>query len=239
MTAREGALAQRRNRGADARRAQILSEALHLVGQNGYYGFGISELAQRCKLTKPGLLHHFGSKDKLLIELVEERDQQLATELRDVLASIIRGRTPDSLSKDEVLSTFHEIVVRNNREPEVVRFFTVLQTESLSQTHPAHAFFTAREARVLNRYIEMLAPHVENPISAARQFMALMGGLERQWLRSGQSFDLVAEWDSAAARLLEANARQKKANGAPRKQRQRSAAAKTSCLVPSRQQNQQ
>jgi len=37
---------------------------------------------------------------------------------------------------------------------------------------------------------------------AARQLLALMSGLEEQWLRSDHAFDGVAEWDSGVELLL-------------------------------------
>jgi AcrR family transcriptional regulator len=202
--------------GALARREQILDEALKLIGRCGYYGFGISELAQRCQLTKPGLLHHFGSKDKLLIELVEERDRQRRAEINGLLAPLLRGRTPGQLSRDEVLNMFHEIVVRNSVEPELVRFFVVL---AMNQTHPAYDFFMRREARNLKIFSEILEPHVVNPLSSARQFIAMMTGLERQWLFIDQSFDLVAEWDRAANQLLIQNGRSQKSKIIPKEAR--------------------
>src|ERR1700740_714871 len=60
----------------DDRRAQILDEATRLIGQRGYYGLGIRELSLRCQLTDAGLLHYFGSKEKLLTALLEDRDRR-------------------------------------------------------------------------------------------------------------------------------------------------------------------
>jgi AcrR family transcriptional regulator len=60
----------------ELRRAQILNEAVRLIGERGNYGFSIQELAQRRQLTNPGLLHYFGSKDKLLMALLEDRDRR-------------------------------------------------------------------------------------------------------------------------------------------------------------------
>lgn len=187
---------------AMTRREQILDEALRLIGQRGYYGFGINELAQRCQLTKAGLLHHFGTKDKLLTDLVEERDRQSSVEVSGLLAPILRGRPTEILSREEVLEVFHAMVLRNSTQPELVRFFVKLQAESVNQLHPAYDFFLRRDARVIKAFSGILEPHVPNAVQVARHFKALMHGLEREWLAVDQSFDFVTEWDSAAKYLF-------------------------------------
>lgn len=60
----------------DDRRLAILDEAIQIIGEQGYRGSSINDLAKRCGLTTAGLLHHFGSKDGLLIALLEERDRR-------------------------------------------------------------------------------------------------------------------------------------------------------------------
>ena len=62
----------------EVRREQILDEAIRIIGQRGYYGFTVQELAQRCGLTNGGLLYHFGSKEQLLIAVLEERNRRNA-----------------------------------------------------------------------------------------------------------------------------------------------------------------
>jgi AcrR family transcriptional regulator len=187
---------------AALRREQVLDEAIRLIGKRGYFGFSIHELAQQCELTNAGLLHYFGSKDKLLIALLEDRDR------RDI-AAVIPGTTSvqqfvehGMSSLRTVLNGFHALVMRNSTQPELVRLYTVLQAEALNEKHPAHAYFVAREAATLEMYMKVVAPYVDSPQDTARQLCALMYGLEQQWLREGQGFDLVAAWDNAVALLL-------------------------------------
>lgn len=54
----------------------------------------------------------------------------------------------------------------------------------------------------LDAFEQMVAAHVRQPRSAARQILGLMTGLEEQWLWAEQDFNLVAEWDRAIAMLL-------------------------------------
>ena len=63
-------------------------------------------------------------------------------------------------------------------------------------------YFRDRDARVLATFTRLCAGHVAHPASTARQLLAVMGGLEEQWLRDPAAVDLVQEWDRAVALLL-------------------------------------
>ncbi len=187
------------------RREQILTEATRLIGQRGYNGFIIQELAQRCRLTNAGILHHFGSKENLLIALLQYRDQRSASAVTTEVGLALRDRRAVKLTLDEALALFHAIVASNVMQPELLRLYSVLSAEALDQTHPAHEYFVKREADALGAFAKIVAPHVKHPRSMARQMLALMAGLEQQWLRANQQFDLVAAWDDAATLLLQPN----------------------------------
>lgn len=87
------------------------------------------------------------------------------------------------------------MVRRNASQPEIVRLFAVLQAESLTPDHPAHAYFVARQQRILDE-ITALAKAAGGPAppeTTARRVMALMDGVQLQWLRSPGS-DLIQLW---------------------------------------------
>ena len=85
-----------------------------------------------------------------------------------------------------------------------MRFYAVLQAESLDKEHPAHDSFRTRESAVLELFSRLIGPYVKEPLSTARQLLALMDGLRLQWLRSGQCFDAVSEWIRAVTVLVPA-----------------------------------
>lgn len=186
------------------RREQILEEAVRLIGELGYYGFTIQELAQRCQLSNPGLLHYFGSKEALLIALLVDRDRRDAEAVTSIAGVSRRGETEPTLTLRQVFDLFRATVVRNASQPELVRLYAVLQAEALNIDHPAHDYFTARKARTIDAFARMVAPYVADPRSTALQLTAMMGGLEQEWLRTDGGFDIVAEWDRVAAKLLPA-----------------------------------
>lgn len=87
---------------------------------------------------------------------------------------------------------------RNVRQPEIVRLFAVLEAESLAPGHPAHEYFRRRERRTVAAFADL----VEGDQALARQVVALMDGLQMQWLREPATVDLVAAWDAAAERIF-------------------------------------
>ncbi len=99
-------------------------------------------------------------------------------------------------------ASLHAIVARNAGQPEMVRLYAMLRAEALASDHPAFSFFRRREAATIELFRQMVAGHVADPFSTARQIEALMNGLEAQWLRQDCRFDLVAEWDKAAAMII-------------------------------------
>jgi len=184
----------------EIRRQQILEAATRLIGLQGYNGLTVQELARKCGLTNGGLLYYFGSKEQLLVAILEERDRQ---ESAIVHADLERAAGGDiTLSRRNVLHAFRAIMRRSATNPELLRFYIVLQSEALNRDHPAHEYFLRREAMVLREFTRMLTDHAENPKSAARQMLAVIEGLEHQWLRADQEFDLLAELDKAIPLIL-------------------------------------
>lgn len=178
-----------------------MEEAARLIGERGYYGFGLRELGQRCGLGNAGLLHHFGSKEGLLIALLADRD------LRDrecIGLSRLEEKSSGALTLKDLRGLLHAAAVRNCAQPELIRLYAILQAEALNEDHPAFEFFLSREAGIVDGLTRQLIGHVPNPSSTARQLLAAMLGLEHQWLRSGQRFELVTEWNLLMDRLLPA-----------------------------------
>ena len=91
-----------------------------------------------------------------------------------------------------------------------MELFTVLSAEATALDHPARTFFVERYRTTL-RAIEQayeavraenaLHPGIE-PGAAARQLIAMMDGLQIQWLRDLEATDLVQEWETAAEALF-------------------------------------
>jgi len=60
-----------RRRSADDAKAEIRQAALDLFLQQGYDATSLEEVAERVGVTRPAVLYHFGSKEALLLSVVE------------------------------------------------------------------------------------------------------------------------------------------------------------------------
>jgi AcrR family transcriptional regulator len=171
-----------------ARRRQILDQAIALFGEVGYRGASLREIATRCGLSHAGLLHHFPTKQSLLLAVLEHRDE------------VDGARLADGGTGLAVLRGMVDLASLNATRPGIVELFTVLSAEATAVHHPAHAYFvrryqtTVRTAELAYGQVRAdgaLRPGIE-VAAAARQFVALMDGLQIQWLLSHRRLDMAA-----------------------------------------------
>lgn len=180
---------------AAQRRRQIMEVTTSLIAERGFWGLSMQDVADSCGLTVPGLLHHVGSKDGLLIAVLEHRDAEDASALAAQL-----GAT--HLNDVDLRQMCSALVRRNASQPEIVRLFAVLEAESLTPSHPAHDYFAARQEQSVAIFTTLAKPLTDHPESLARQVIAMMDGLQIQWLRTPETSDLVSEWEAAAGMLF-------------------------------------
>ena len=120
---------------AEVRRGQILAEALRMIGRRGFNGLVIQELAEKCGLTNAGLLHYFGSKNQLLIELLQDVERRDADVV--VAAAGLGERGPKRrVTRDVALKLLRAIIAQNVEQPEIVRLYAVLRVESIEPGAP-------------------------------------------------------------------------------------------------------
>jgi hypothetical protein len=125
------------------------------------------------------------------------------------LEAVLTLRDDDSwaaagIETDDGMDTLNGIVrlVHNNTTvPGLVALHCVLSAESTDPTHPAHGYFQRRYEWVRNvgsqAFSDLerrgsLQPGVA-PAVASRQLVALMDGLQLQWLLDNDSVDMAAE----------------------------------------------
>ncbi|MBX6386177.1 MAG: TetR/AcrR family transcriptional regulator [Microbispora sp.] len=175
------------------RREEILRAATELIAASGFKGVTLEAFADACGMTKAGLLHHFRSREELLIAVLERRDELDLTSVADVLEP-----APDPATARAVMTAF---VRRNLTQRSLVQLYTVLSAEALDPGHPAYSYFATRlrEGRaMLERYL--LAWH-PRPGQAAVELLAFLDGLQLNWLRD-ESIDFLAQWESFADRFF-------------------------------------
>lgn len=162
------------------RRAEILRAALDVIAERGYRGASLAAVAERVGLTQQGLLHHFPTKEALLVAVLEERDQW--------------DSVPSSQWRLDLLGT---LVEYNAMRPGIVQTFSALLGESVTEGHPAREFFTTRYTGVRESMAEVLRaeygerlPGGLTPERAAPLLVAVLDGLQYQWLLDPEAVDM-------------------------------------------------
>ncbi|MFI9489667.1 TetR/AcrR family transcriptional regulator [Promicromonospora sp. NPDC052451] len=164
-----------------ATQQEIIRTAILVFADVGFHGASLRDIAARVGISHPGLLHHFPTKVALLEAVLEYRD---AVDEELFAQDVERGT--------DYFEALLHVVERNRLRRPLVELFAGLATEATSPDHPAHEYFQRRYARVLreqSRHLREraarggLAPGVD-PDQAARTVVALMDGLQVQWLLS-------------------------------------------------------
>jgi AcrR family transcriptional regulator len=165
---------------SEERRAEIVRAALEVIAERGYRGASLAAVAERVGLTQQGLLHHFPTKDALLVAVLEQRDQWDAM--------------PHNRWRIDLLCS---LVEYNTMRPGIIQTFSALLGESVTEGHPARAYFTDRyrqvrasiTAALRTEYGDRL-PNGLTPERTAPLLVAVMDGLQYQWLLDPESVDM-------------------------------------------------
>ncbi|MFF0333770.1 TetR/AcrR family transcriptional regulator [Streptomyces fimicarius] len=183
---------------ARQRQQDILAIAMDAFAARGYNNASLAEIADRVGLTQAGVLHYFRSKALLLTSVLELRDQ------RD-----IEHLGPDRPQGLEFLRHLVSTALLNAEREGIVRLYAVLSAESVTDDHPAQDYFRDRYhglrafvSDALCEACELPADRAELTDNAANAIIAVMDGLQVQWLLSPESVDMAASTDLVVTSLL-------------------------------------
>jgi AcrR family transcriptional regulator len=171
-----------------ARRRVILDAALDIFGAKGYTNGTLQDIADQVGMTHAGILHHFGSKDQLLLEVLTRRDEVDVADLEN-------QHIPGGL---ELFRHLVRTAFANAKRAGIVQSFAVLSAESVTDDHPGRAYFEDRYRTLRHEVVEAFGVVCEErgvtepgPISdAAASILAVMDGLQVQWLLDPAAVDL-------------------------------------------------
>lgn len=169
-------------------RARAIEAGIELFGSAGYNGATLTEVADRIGMTLTGLQHHFASKDVLLMAVLEERDR------RDAERVVNRSHLDGIENLTHMLS-------ESEKSPGLMELHCVLAAEATTVDHPAHEYFQQRYARLRAEASHAFAEMIEegdltptiSPDSLAAMIIALVDGLQLQWLLERGSVNIEAE----------------------------------------------
>ncbi|MFC1416083.1 TetR family transcriptional regulator [Streptacidiphilus cavernicola] len=164
-----------------ARRAEILRVALDAYRTSGRYGPSLKSIADATGLSEAGVLHYFGSKDELLVQVLAADDARCAA-------------TYDLTTIDG----FWELLAHTTRTPGLIRLLIDMTAAATDPGHPAHAFVDRRTRDWLALMERILGPGYD---WEAQVLLAAADGLRFQWLRD-PSTDIVGDLRSLHTALL-------------------------------------
>ncbi|MFJ3667323.1 TetR/AcrR family transcriptional regulator [Streptomyces sp. NPDC090106] len=182
-----------------ARREQIVALAAEAYGDVGYHGASLREIAKRAGISHVGLLYYFPNREALLAAVLERRDEQDSALL-----------APRVSSPRAVVQHLLDLAEHNARHAGMVDLYVRLAAEAVAEDHPAHSYFVEHYAstrayvqRALGELAEqgMLREGVDAQAAAAG-FVALMDGLQVQWLTSPGEVDMAGVLRAYVQQLL-------------------------------------
>ncbi|WP_086666072.1 TetR/AcrR family transcriptional regulator [Lentzea kentuckyensis] len=181
-------------------RAKAVAVATELFATAGFKGTSVAAVAARTGLSQSGLLHHFPSKAALLAAVLEERDRQDGDFLTGTTAPPLGWAAFDALTA---------LVARNSTRPHLVGLFVRLAAEGTEPSHPAHAWVKQHYASIRTWLTAAVRTGQERGEIAAeapvdtlvRTTIAVIDGLQQQWLLQPDEVAMAAEFEAFADTL--------------------------------------
>jgi len=172
-----------------AQRERIVAAAVDLLAAKGFRGTTLAQLAEAVGTTHPNLIYYFGSKERLLREVVAERERQ---EGPGFFAALQSDQPAFS-----ALNAVAHLMVKN---AVFTRLYVVLGAEDFDADDPLHDFFVDRYKRA-RRFTETALATGRargsiradiDPAQIGREVVATLMGLEIQWLMDPDAIDLLS-----------------------------------------------
>ena len=178
------------------KREAILDAALGVFGQVGFEGATLREIARQVGVSHQSLMHYFPTKQDLLIAVLRRRDERLRRHFND----------PAGMAVAELIS----LAEYNAGVPGHIELFSIAAAEATAPNHPGHEYYTQFYENIVGSTATflraaqrkgMLKPGVE-PEAAARIVLALVDGLQLQWLYDPESVEVAPLVRSVLESLL-------------------------------------
>lgn len=198
-----GEVAQPKRRRApkgELRRQALLDAATLIFARDGYSSASMRDIAALAGITTVGLLHHFPNKEALLTALLERRDHRVTSRFHELTIE---------MTLEGFLRFLRQSMGFSIESAVECQASLVMNTESLSDVHPAWSWYkerfdlTHQHARGhLAALIEAGEIRADIDVKAmAQEIFSVMDGLQIQWLRSPEDVDVMAVFDIYLRRL--------------------------------------
>ena len=185
----------------DADRKRILNAALVALADNGPHDDVYGEVSRAVGVSRDAVRDAFPAEHDLLLAVLDLRD----TRAEEFMAG------PDDPGVDQLRGVV-KLIEHNATTPGLVALHWRLSAEATVPGHPAHAYYAERYEAVIAGTAEIfqrmadkgeLADGLE-PTAAARALIAVLDGVQLQWLINPAHVDMAAVVRNHVATLLPA-----------------------------------
>ena len=168
-------------------RRGILEAALEVFAERGYRATTMSAVAERAEFSQRGLVHHFPTKEALLAGVLADYDEDV-------------GRRMPRVTGLAAIEALIDVTQRDAAQPVIVELYAILSAEATSPDHPAHAHYRRRYELFRQYLVEQFTIIHDSGLlrtsldaeTVARLFVAVLDGLQAQWLYDRDGIDIAA-----------------------------------------------
>lgn len=173
-------------------RRRVVEACVDAFAETGFYGATMKDIAGRAGISYTGLLHHFPRKEDLLLEVLEYRAEQSARLMEAAGARDPAGQPLKALRG--VLA----VAADNALSAGLLELHCVIAGEAASPEHPAHSYYTDRYRKLRQFFTTVFSALAEQeqlrsgiaPATLATMTIALLNGLQNQWLHDRDAVDV-------------------------------------------------
>ena len=175
---------------------------MEIFGSKGSANGTLADVAEHVGITHAGVLHHFGSKHNLLLEVLAYRDQA------DV-ADFAEQHIPGGL---DLFIHLIRTAYQNAARPGIVQAYTVLSSESVTDGHAGREDFEQRYVTLRREVTEAFEALCDQEgvtdrdaiAAASASILAVMDGLQLQWLLHPEAVELGSVSEFAIRSIVNA-----------------------------------
>ncbi|MWV51554.1 TetR family transcriptional regulator (plasmid) [Rathayibacter sp. VKM Ac-2803] len=178
-------------------RRRIVECCMEVFAETGFHAATMAGVARRAGVSHTGLLHHFPTKEDLLLAVIERRDHQIAEDL---------GADPGSTDADARLYLTSATCTNSpfTTPLGLLELDAVLSGEASVAEHPAHKALAERYAGIRSFYARMFRRLRDEdrltadltPEALAVILLAFTDGVRHQWLFDKEGVDISGSIDA-------------------------------------------
>ncbi|MCX7753730.1 MAG: TetR/AcrR family transcriptional regulator [Anaerolineales bacterium] len=163
-------------------RDDILQSAAQVFRQKGFHGASMADIAEAVQLQKASLYHHFGSKQEILLELLDRALEMVTVRMAEVMMQPIPPAEKLRRAMCVYLTTLGE---QGDLVSVLLLEFRSLEPEFYSRHIPNRDRFEQMWREVIQQGVQSGAFHCESVSMTARALLGAMNWTVTWYRRDG------------------------------------------------------